>query len=308
MINTKHDGSSVAGFLYGIAAYTLWGFLPLYWKLLNTIAPLEILAHRILWSFFFVLGIVYLQGNLAKCKVFFADRVNVIRIICATIIISVNWGVYIWAVNSEHVVEASMGYYINPLIVILLGVIVLKEKLNRWQIISLIMAAIGVGILTIQFGQIPWISLTLALSFALYGLLKKMIPVSSTVGLTIETAMLFPVTLGYIIFRQISGVGALGNVSMSTTLILIGSGIATALPLLFFANGARRIPLSSMGFLQYIAPSISLILGIFVFNEGFTFVHFLSFGFIWVGLLLYSVSQIRSMRARRNMTRVGLNR
>jgi len=192
-----------------------------------------------------------------------------------------------------------MGYYINPLIVIVLGMAILKERLNIWQKVSLIMAAIGVCIITITYGQIPWISLILALSFGLYGLMKKMIPVGSTVSLALETAMLMPLTLSYIIFRQVSGIGALGKVSFVTTLILMGTGIATALPLLWFSKGTRRIPLSSMGFLQYIAPTISLALGIFVYKEEFTTTHLISFGFIWSGLIIYSVSQVNQMRKKR---------
>ncbi|SHI83208.1 chloramphenicol-sensitive protein RarD [Geosporobacter subterraneus DSM 17957] len=292
----KMRDSTAIGFAYGIAAYTLWGFLPLYWKQLSEIPPMEILAHRILWSFLFVAAIVYFEGTIHKCKEVFYDRTSIMRIVYATVLISVNWGLYIWAINTNHVVEASMGYYMNPLVVVLLGVLVLKEKLSGYQIISLILAAAGVLIITIQYGQFPWISLNLAVSFGLYGLMKKMIPVGSTVGLAIETAILMPMTLGYILFRQIAGIGALGSVTRITTLLLIGSGVATALPLLWFARAARRIPLSSMGFLQYISPSISLVLGVFVFKEQFTTTHFISFGFIWAGLLIYSVSQIKSVR------------
>lgn len=288
--------SSLVGFLYGGAAYVLWGILPLYWKLLERIPAMEILAHRILWSFVFVCGLLYFQKNLHKCKEVLSNRRDRIYILCATVFITINWGTYIWAVNSNHVVEASMGYYMNPLIVILLGVLILKEKLNIWQKISLMMASIGVCVITIGYGQIPWISFILALTFALYGLMKKMVPVGSTIGLALETTILMPLTLIYIIFRQVNGIGALGNIPAMTALILIGSGIATALPLLWFAEGTKRIPLSAMGFLQYISPTISLILGVFVFNEQFTKTHLISFGFIWCGLLVYSISQIRQMR------------
>lgn len=287
------------GFAYGIAAYFLWGVLPLYWKALNQISPVEILAHRILWSLVFVMGIIYYQKKFYQLKEIFKSRSNGIRLIFATILISINWGVYILAVNTGHVVESSLGYYINPLIVILLGVLILKEKLNLWQILSVVFAGIGVAIMTFKYGRVPWISLTLAITFALYGLIKKTIPVGSTVGLAMETAILSPITLGYIIFRQINGVGALGQVSSITTLLLIGSGVVTALPLLFFAKGTRRLPLSNMGFLQYISPTITLILGIFVFKEKFTFTHLISFSFIWVGLALFTFSQIRGVRVRR---------
>ena len=295
-IRDEKRSPSTVGFLYGVAAYTLWGFLPLYWKMLDRIPAMEILAHRISWSFVFVMGILVFQGKLGEYRLVFQNRSNLVRILWATSLITVNWGLYIWSITSGHVVEASMGYYMNPLIVVLLGVIVLKEKLNRWQVVSLVLAALGVAIITIQHGRMPWIALILAVSFALYGLMKKMIPVGSTTGLAVETTLLMPLTLTYIFLKQINGIGALGKLSLGTTLILIGSGVATALPLLWFAKGARRVPLSTMGFLQYIAPSISLMLGIFVFKEQFTTVHLLSFGSIWSGLLIYSISQVRQMR------------
>jgi len=292
------QNSTLAGFMYGVAAYMLWGFLPLYWKLLDQLPAMEILAHRILWSFVFVCAILYFSRQSQTCMEVLKDKSNIIRILCATVLITTNWGLYIWAVTSNRILESSMGYYMNPLIVVALGVVILKEKLNTWQIVSLIMAAIGVCIITISYGRIPWVSLILALTFALYGLMKKTIPVGSTVGLALETAMLMPFILTYIIIRQVNGVGALGSVSAMTTLILMGSGIATALPLLWFSEGARRIPLSSMGFLQYISPTISLLLGVFVYKEQFTQTHMLSFGFIWCGLIIYSISQVNLMRKR----------
>lgn len=272
--------------------------LPLYWKLLDQIPATEILAHRILWSFVFMCAILYFNKQFKSCIEVLRDRSNIVRISCATILITINWGLYIWAVTSGHILESSMGYYMNPLIVVVLGVVILKEKLSIWQLLSLIMAAIGVCIITISYGQIPWVSLMLALSFALYGLMKKTIPVGSTVGLGLETAFLMPFVLAYIIFRQANGIGALGNISIATTIILMGSGVATALPLLWFAKGAKRIPLSSIGFLQYISPTISLLLGVFVYKERFTPVHLLSFGFIWCGLIIYSVTQVNQIRKK----------
>jgi chloramphenicol-sensitive protein RarD len=259
-----NNKSKLIGFVYGITAYIIWGILPLYWKALDKIAPMEILAHRILWSLVFVMGILYFQKKLRQFKEIFKSRSNLIRLIFATIFISINWGVYIWAVNTEHIIETSMGYYMNPLI--------------------------------------------LALSFALYGLMKKTISVGSTVGLAMETAILAPVTLGYIIFRQVSGVGALGQVSSITTLILIGSGVTTALPLLFFAKGTQKLPLSSMGYLQYIAPTISLILGVFVFEEEFTAAHLIGFGFIWVGLAIFTISKISDVQVKRQRQEIETSR
>lgn len=295
--NKTYD-STLVGFIYGIAAYMLWGFLPLYWKLLGQIPATEILAHRILWSFLFMFVLLSFNGQMKSCLDVLKDRSNIVRILCATILITINWGLYIWAVTSNRILESSMGYYMNPLIVVVLGVVILKEKLSIWQIVSLIMAAVGVCIITISYGQVPWVSLMLALSFALYGLMKKTIPVGSTIGLGLETAFLMPFVLAYIVIRQASGIGALGNISTATTFILMGSGVATALPLLWFSKGAKRIPLSSIGFLQYISPTISLLLGIFVYKEQFTQTHMLSFGFIWCGLIIYSISQVNQMRKK----------
>lgn len=295
--NNVYD-STLVGFIYGIAAYMLWGFLPLYWKLLDQLPATEILAHRILWSFVFMCVILSFNGQFKGCIQVLKNRSNIVRILCATILITINWGLYIWAVTSDRILESSMGYYMNPLIVVVLGVVILKEKLNIWQVVSLIMAAIGVCIITISYGRIPWVSLMLALSFALYGLIKKTIPVGSTIGLGLETAFLTPFVLAYIMIRQVSGIGALGTISTATTIILMGSGVATALPLLWFSKGAKRIPLSSIGFLQYISPTISLLLGVFVYKEQFTQTHMLSFGFIWCGLIIYSISQVNQMRKK----------
>jgi chloramphenicol-sensitive protein RarD len=290
------ERSALMGFIYGLAAYIAWGFLPLYWKLLDLIPATEILAHRITWSFFFVLIMIIVQGQWDSFKSILRDINTLKRLMVASMLITINWGTYIWAVNNGHVIEASMGYYINPLIVVLLGVMVLKEKLNLWQGVSLVFACIGVGIMTVQYGKFPWIAITLALSFGLYGLSKKLIKVSSLMGLATETILIMPLALGFILFNQIQGVGALGSMPIKETILLLCAGVATATPMLWFAKGTKRIQLSTMGFLQYISPTISLILGIVVFKETFTTAHLISFGFIWCGLLIYSLSQIGALK------------
>ena len=289
--NQQKDSSRV-GFIYGFIAYGVWGFLPLYWKLLNEVAPFEILAHRIVWSFFYVMAILVFQRKGHELKETMSNKDTMVRIMISAGLVTINWGLFIWAVNSNYVIETSMGYYINPLIVILLGLLVLKERLSIWQIISLLFAAVGVLILTMQYGKIPWISLGLASSFALYGFSKKITKVSSLVGLALETMILMPFALGYILLRQGQGMGVIGIISIKTTILLLCSGVATATPLLWFAKATKRIPLSSMGFLQYISPTITLFLGVFIFKENFTKIHFISFGFIWCGLIVYSLSQI----------------
>jgi chloramphenicol-sensitive protein RarD len=279
------------GVIYASMAYTLWGILPLYWKLIDAIPAFEILAHRIFWAFIFV-GLLLLRNSQWKEVLESAkNKRNLFLITLAAITVTINWGTYIWSVNSNHIVEASLGYYMNPLIVVFFGVVFLKEKLTVWQGTALSLAALGVIILTVQYGKVPWISIVLAASFALYGLLKKLTNVGSMISLAIETAIVSPLALIYIAQSQLKGVGALGNVSASQTILLICSGAITAIPLLLFGEGAKRIPLATLGFTQYISPTISLIFGIFLFHESFTTVHLISFGFIWLSLIIYSISQ-----------------
>lgn len=284
------------GIFYTFSSYLLWGILPLYWKMVQVVPAGQILAHRIVWSFAFMLSIVILSKNTFAFKKEFKQIIRhkkkMIIISLASVMISINWLTYIWAVNQNHVVEVSLGYYINPLVSILLGMIVLKEKLTPWQVVSFFLATIGVVNLVLHFHSIPWVALLLATSFGLYGLLKKKITLNSMFGLTIETLIVTPIALVYLTQSQFSGNGSL-SISTLITGLLIGSGVMTAIPLLFFASGARRIPLSMVGFLQYIAPTLMLILGVFLYKEPFTQVHFVSFMFIWSALLLYSLSRTK---------------
>jgi chloramphenicol-sensitive protein RarD len=284
------------GIWYGVSAYAAWGVLPLYWKLLQAVPAQEILAHRILWSFIFVSALLAFNGGLRPVLQVFRNKRDFFLICVSGCLISLNWFTYIWAVNSGQVIEASMGYYINPLVVVLLGVCVLKERLTRWQTLAIALAAAGVMMITVQYGRVPFVALILAFTFALYGLAKKLIQVDSLTGLALETMIVMPVALIYILTREIQGVGALGLVSPATAMILLGSGIATATPLLLFAKGVRLIRFSTVGFLQYLAPTLSLILGVFVFKESFSAGHMLSFGFIWAGLLIFLLSNIGLIR------------
>ncbi|KAB3539042.1 EamA family transporter RarD [Alkaliphilus pronyensis] len=289
---SKNDNKKI-GILYGTIAFIAWGFLPLYWKLLNQIPALEILAHRITWSFVFVTILLLLKGDFKRLKEVFKSRKNTVLIIFASVFITVNWFTYIWSVNSNYVVQASMGYYINPLVVSLLSMLVLKERFNAGQMIALILATIGVLVLTIQYGRIPWIALILATTFAFYGLTKKLLTVDSITGLALETMIITPAALSFIIYRQVTGVGSLSTIPIPVLILLMLSGVATATPLLWFAKGAQMVELSTIGFLQYIAPTISLFLGIFLFKEEFSQTHFISFSFIWVALIIYTISITR---------------
>lgn len=291
----KVDGTDPAGVIYGILAYTAWGILPLYWKLLNIVPALEILAHRIIWSFVFVGVLLIASGGWQTLLTVVKNKKNLFFLFVCGFLISLNWFTYIWAVNSNHVIEASMGYYINPLVVVLLGVVVLKEKLTRWQGLAIFLASVGVLILTVQYGQVPWVALILASTFALYGLSKKLIKVDYISGLALETIIVMPIALVYIITQQTQGIGSVGRVPFQTTFILFGSGIVTAIPLLWFAKGAQKVKLTIMGFLQYIAPTISLLLGIFVFKEYFSAIHFISFSFIWAGLAIFIMTNLSAL-------------
>ncbi|HLR60808.1 MAG TPA: EamA family transporter RarD [Lentibacillus sp.] len=282
-----------AGILYAVSAYFLWGFLPIYWKLLNDTSPDEILAHRILWSFIFMLVIVFAVRKwkpfVQEFKTIIKNKKQLIGITLASFVISLNWLTFIWAVNNDHVIQTSLGYYINPLVSILLGMIVLKESLTRRQLFAFILAGVGVVNLTFSYGVFPWVALVLAFSFAIYGLLKKTVDISAMFGLTIETMIVSPIALIYLLFIPDSSIEP--DIMFSTTgPLLIGAGVATAVPLLLFATGARKIPLSMVGFLQYIAPTIILILGVFVYKETFSTAHLTSFALIWAALIIYMAS------------------
>lgn len=287
------------GIFYTAGAYILWGVLPIYWKMIQEIPAFEILAHRIVWSFLFM-GIVIMIARKQKefmreCRQIIKNKKQLIGITLASITISINWVTYILAVNTNHVVEASLGYYINPLVSILLGMIVLKEKFSKAQWLAFLLAALGVIYMTVNFGSVPWLALLLAFSFGSYGLLKKLVPLNAMFGLTIETLIVTPVALVFL-FQQQTGQWSTIDFWSWTTAIVFGAGIVTAIPLLLFSAGAKRIPLSMVGFLQYFAPTIMLIIGIFLYDEPFTDVHAVSFTLIWAGLAVYTVTRMKRLK------------
>jgi len=278
------------GTAYAFSAYVLWGLLTIYWKLLDDVRPMEVLAHRIVWSFLFMLLLLVIlrefRSFLAECKKLLRNSRRLVSITAAAFLISLNWFTFIWAVANDHVLQASLGYYINPLVSILLGIVVLRETFTARQGISFLLATIGVLYLTFSGGIFPWISLILAFSFGLYGLLKKKIHLSAVHGLTIETMIVTPIALLYLAFLP-SHAFSLDGVISETNVLLIGAGIATAVPLLLFASGAKAIPLAMVGILQFVAPTIMFFLGIFFYNEPFSFDQFIAFVFIWSALVLY---------------------
>lgn len=286
------------GIFFGLAAYVLWGILPVYWKALELVSPFEILSSRFMWSCVFVFLLIIFQKKwllfTKEVKQVFSNVKTGAAMAAAGITISFNWGTFIWAVNNGHIVETSMGYYINPLVSILFAVVFLRERLDKMQLAAIACAFIGVASMVYSFGKIPWVSLTLAFTFALYGLLKKILPVSALTSIMLETLLITPLALVYEYSLWQQGVSFYASGNLQVIMMLTGAGVVTAIPLLLFTAGARLLPLKIIGFLQYISPTLTLLIGVFVYNEAFTASHLLAFGLIWAALLLFIVSQLRS--------------
>lgn len=286
------------GIFFGLAAYVLWGILPVYWKALELVSPFEILSSRFMWSCVFVFLLIIFQKKwplfTKEVKQVFSNVKTGAAMAAAGITISFNWGTFIWAVNNGHIVETSMGYYINPLVSILFAVVFLHERLDKMQLAAITCAFIGVASMVYSFGKIPWVSLTLAFTFALYGLLKKILPVSALTSIMLETLLITPLALVYECTLWQQGVSFYASGNLQVIMMLTGAGVVTAIPLLLFTAGARLLPLKIIGFLQYISPTLTLLIGVFVYNEAFTASHLLAFGWIWAALLLFIVSQLRS--------------
>jgi len=283
------------GILYGIGAYALWGFFPIYWKLLHHVPALQLLGHRIVWSFV-LLAILLVAVKLGRDFRSALNRKTLGIYAIAAVLLSINWLTYVWAVNASFIVETSLGYFINPLLSVLLGVIILRERLRPTQWIPLGLAATGVIYLTVVYGKLPWIALTLAFSFGFYGLVKKMAPLSSLFGLTLETGILFLPALLYLAVSQANGTGAFMHTGLRSDLLMIGAGIATTVPLLLFATAAREIPLTMVGLLQYIAPTIQFSLGVFLYREPFDTAHLIGFGIVWIALIIFWVENYLANR------------
>ncbi len=286
------------GIFFGLAAYVLWGILPVYWKALELVSPFEILSSRFMWSCVFVFLLIIFQKKwplfAKEVKQVFSNVKTGAAMVAAGITISFNWGTFIWAVNNGHIVETSMGYYINPLVSILFAVVFLRERLDKMQLAAITCAFIGVASMVYSFGKIPWVSLTLAFTFALYGLLKKILPVSALTSIMLETLLITPLALVYEYSLWQQGVSFYASGNLQVIMMLTGAGVVTAIPLLLFTAGARLLPLKIIGFLQYISPTLTLLIGVFVYNEAFTASHLMAFGWIWAALLLFIVSQLRS--------------
>lgn len=284
------------GVLLAVLAYIIWGILPVYWKNLDNVPSAEILVSRIVWAFISTLLLVLLMKNgrylKEDLKMLWRSQRSFWSLFGASVLISGNWFLYIWAVNHGYLVQTSLGYYINPLVSVLLGIFFLKEKLSGAQKMAFLLATFGVIILTLSYGKFPWLSFALAISFAVYGLLKKQIQLDALRGLTIETFFITPIALGYYVWLFVGDRAFFLQADFKTDVLLIFTGVATALPLVLFAKAAQRMPLYMVGFLQYIAPTMMLFLGVVIYGEKFAKIDFLSFAFIWAALILFAGSKL----------------
>ncbi|MFT6092310.1 MAG: chloramphenicol-sensitive protein RarD [Pseudohongiellaceae bacterium] len=287
------------GPLLAVTAYCFWGLIPIFFKTLDAAGPGEILSHRIIWS---VMILVVLLKILGKFDDFLATLKSVRRLAplaLSAFLISVNWLVFIWAINSERVLETSLGYYINPLVSVFLATVVLKESLNRLQLLAIGIAALGVLNQLLMFGQAPWVALTLAFSFGGYGLVRKKIDVDPFVGLTVETLILMPIAIGYLIALQSSGEGIFLKLNIRLDILLILSGAVTAFPLIVFAAAAKRLTLTALGLFQYIAPSVSFLLAVLLYDEDFGATEIVTFTLIWLALAIFCIDSLNAYKKKR---------
>lgn len=276
------------GLLYGIIAYALWGFFPIYWRLLQGVPAVELLGHRIAWSFLLLVVVILVMRQWNDFRSSLNARTFRIYFIAA-ILIGVNWLIYVWAVNEGFIIETSLGYFINPLLSVLMGVFFLRERLRSAQWIPIVFAAIGVVYLTFAYGRLPWIALLLAFTFGFYGLTKKLAPLGSVFGLTLETGILFLPAVLYLGWAEASGSASFLHTDSISNLLMIGAGVVTTIPLLLFASAAKQIPLSMIGILQYLAPTIQFLIGVFVYDEPFDQSRLIGFSIVWLALVIFWV-------------------
>lgn len=282
------------GYLAALGAYVIWGLLPMYWKLLDHLSSIYILSARIVFSFVFCVLLVVVMRCWPKIRAELRRPGRMLRIFVASLLITVNWGIYIAAVNSGHIIDVSMGYYLNPLFVILLSTCFFKEKLSRMEWLAIGLAAAGVFLMIFRFGQIPWISLMLGTTFAAYGAVKKALHLDGLTSLTLETACILPAFLAMLLWMEHTGQGAAGS-SAEIWFLILFSGVVTATPLLLYGQAVKWIPFSTVGFFQYIAPTITLIIGVLLYNEPFTMEDFTVFLFIWLALAVYLVNSVKNL-------------
>jgi chloramphenicol-sensitive protein RarD len=298
--NSQLSRESRSGLIAGVAAFATWGLIPVYWKLLSNLPALEILAHRFVWTTVFLIGLLSFQQRWPEVREATRSRRALLYCFASGLAISVNWLFFIWAVNVGRVIETSLGYFMTPLVNVLFGALFLRERLTRWQLVSVLLALVGVLNLTLGYGKFPWLAITLCISFGLYGLLRKKSGVRPIPGLFLETALLTPLAAAYLIYLLCAGHSALSSASWSFVLLLVSTGIVTGLPLVWFGHAARHLRLTTVGFLQYLAPSCSFFLGVFLYHEPFTRAHLVTFIFIWIALVIFTAEAIWRWRAGRD--------
>ncbi|MDP9847263.1 EamA family transporter RarD [Streptosporangium lutulentum] len=287
------------GVLYGIAAYSIWGLFPLYWPLLKPSGALEILAHRMVWSLVAVVVILAVRRHWSWIGELLRTPRKLGLLTLAAMLITTNWGVYIYAVNAGHVIESALGYFINPLVSVLFGVLLLKERLRPWQWGAVGLGALAVVILTLDYGRLPWIALVLAASFGTYGLVKKVARVGAAESMTIETLVLLLPALGYLVYLEFQGTATFASAGAVHAMLLVGAGVVTAVPLLCFTSAAIRVPLTLMGLLQYIAPVLQFVVGVFVAHEIMPPSRWIGFAIVWLALSIFTWDSLRAARQAR---------
>ncbi len=287
---------TVAGVLYAGMAFFIWGISPVYWKAMQQVPALEIIAHRTVWAFFFLIVLSLVQKRWTEFKAVLQAPRSMAILLVTAILVCINWLVYVWAVNAGYLLQASLGYYINPLVNVMLGMVFLRERLSRHQAVAVLLACGAVVYRTVALGQFPWISMTLGFGFGIYGLIRKVAPVNSLVGITVETLWLTPFAAAYLACLELSGEGNFLHAGVFSDVLLAGTGVLTAVPLLFFNLGARRINLSTVGLMQFISPSCMFLLAVVAYDEPFTADQLWTFALIWAALAIYSIDSLRSFR------------
>lgn len=293
------NSDSRAGLTYGIAAYLCWGFFPLYWPLLEPASAYEVLAHRIVWTLVFCVGLLTITHKWGAFRSIIGQRRLMLPLALASVVITLNWGGFIWGVTNGHVIETSLGYFINPLMTVLLGVFLLGENLRRLQWLAVGLGTLAVVVLTIDYGRPPWIALLLATSFATYGFLKKRANLGTIEALSVETTILTPFALAYLLFLQVSGTLAFGHEGALNTTLLIGTGVVTAIPLLMFGAAATRLSLTTIGILQYLGPILQFVFGLTIFDEEMSTARWIGFIIVWAALVIFTIDGVHNRRRTR---------
>lgn len=289
----QDNREAAVGVAYALLAYGLWGFTPIYFKAIDHVPALDVLGHRVVWSAVFLGILLGMRRRLGEVIGLLRDFSRLRWLLVSAVVIAANWGVYIYAIQSDRILEASLGYYVNPLVSVFLGMLFLKETLRPWQWVAVALAGAGTLYMTLDLGVVPWLSLFLAFSFAFYGLVRKAAPVPPLLGLLVETLLVTPAALAFLVWLDVRGAGSFARIDRYTDLMLVAASLVTALPLLWFTNGAKRLQLSTMGMFQYIAPTVQLALAVLVYGERFTTAHAITFGLIWCALALYTYDAFR---------------